>query len=220
MVFRGEPGIGKTRLANEAAEIVESSGGTVIELRGSPLHIDTGLYPVRRLLERRCGITRLTDGAERLRLLEAELRSCAMDSVTAVPLLAPVVGIGPEHGYHPAAVEGRTLYELIGATVHRYLLSCLHNQPGLLIAEDVHWFDPSTMELLNSLLAAADGRLLVVLTGRESDRLRAHWQMTLFDLAPLTDEQSDALIEALDPSVTDTQRAAIRDPNRAGGSST
>ena len=74
-----------------------------------------------------------------------------------MPLLAPVLGVGPEHGYHPAAVEGRTLYELIGATVHRYVLSCLDGQPGLVIAEDVHWFDPSTMELLNSLLAAADG---------------------------------------------------------------
>ncbi len=211
VVFRGEPGIGKTRLATEAAEIVGGSGGTVIELRGSPLHTDTGLHPVRRLVERRCGITRLTDAAERLRLLEAELRSCAMDPVTAVPLLAPVVGIGPEHGYHPAAVEGRTLYEMIGATVHRYVLSCLHNQPGLVIAEDVHWFDPSTTELLNSLLASADGRLLVVLTGREGDWLRADWQTTLFDLAPLTGEQSDALIEALDPSVTDTQRAAIRE---------
>ncbi len=215
VVFRGEPGIGKTRLANEAAEIVESSGGTVIELRGSPLHTDTGLHPVRRLLERRCGITRLTDGAERLRLLEGELHSCAMDPVSTVPLLAPVVGIGPEHGYHPAAVEGRTLYELIGATVHRYVLACLHNQPGLVIAEDVHWFDPSTMALLNSLLSAAHGRLMVVVTGREGDWQQTDWPAMTFDLAPLTDEQSDALIAALDPAVSDEQRAAVR--NRCDG---
>jgi class 3 adenylate cyclase/tetratricopeptide (TPR) repeat protein len=210
VVFRGDPGIGKTRLTNEATEIVESSGGTVVELRGSPLHTSTGLHPVRRLVERRCGITRLTDGVERLRLLENELHSCAMDPVSTVPLLAPVVGIGPEHGYHPAAVEGRTLYERISATVHGYVLSCLRNQPGLIIAEDVHWFDPSTMELLTALLASADGRLLVVLTGRDGDWPRTDWQPTLFDLAPLTDEQSDALIEALDPSATDAQRAAIR----------
>ena len=63
-----------------------------------------------------------------------------------------------------------------------------------MVAEDVHWFDPSTLELLNSLLAAADGRLLMVLTGREGDWLRTDWPVTLFDLAPLSDEQSDALI--------------------------
>jgi tetratricopeptide (TPR) repeat protein len=211
VVFRGEPGIGKTRLATEAAEIVEGSGETVIELRGSPLHVDTGLHPVRRLLERRCGITRLTDGVARLRLLEVELRSCAMDPVSTVPLIAPVLGIGPEHGYHAATVEGHTLYDLIGETVHRYVLACLHNQPGLVIAEDVHWFDPSTMELLNSILAAADGRLMVVVTARDGDWLHTDRPTMVFDLAPLTDEQSDALIEALDPTVSDAQRTAVRE---------
>jgi class 3 adenylate cyclase/tetratricopeptide (TPR) repeat protein len=211
VAFRGDPGMGKTRLATEAAELVRSSGTPVVELFGSPLHTDTGLHPVRRLLERRCGITRLTDGVERLRLLDAELRDRGLDPATAVPLLAPVIGVGPEHGYHPAAVEGRTLYELIGATVQKYVLACIGDQPGLVIAEDVHWFDPSTLELVNSLLTAANGRLLVVLTGREGDWLQTEWPVTLFELSPLTDEQSDALITALDPSVTDDQRAAVRD---------
>lgn len=211
VVFRGEPGIGKSRLATEAAELVRSSDAPVIELFGSPLHTDTGLHPVRRLVERRCGITRLTDGRERLRLLQAELRACELDPESAVPLLAPVIGVGPEHGYHPAAVEGRTLYELIGATIQQYVLACIGDQAGLVVAEDVHWFDPSTLELLNSLLATADGRLLVVLTGRDGDWLRTDWPVTLFDVAPLTDEQSDALISELHPSMTDdAQRAAIR----------
>ena len=210
VVFRGEPGIGKTRLTTEAVEIVRGSGAPVVGLFGSPVHTDTGLHPARRLLERRCGITRLTDGRERLHLLQAELGFCGLDPVSATPLLAPVIGVGPEYGYQPAAVEGRTLYELIGATVQQYVLACIGDRAGLVVAEDVHWFDPSTLELLNSLLAAADGRLLVVLTGREGDWLRTDWPVTLFDLAPLTDEQSDALINALDPSVTDAQRAAIR----------
>ena len=183
VVFCGEPGIGKTRLANEAAELVRSSGAPVIELFGSPLHTDTGLRPVRRLVERRCGITRLTAGRERLRLLQAELRACGLDPATAVPLLAPVIGVGPEHGYHPAAVEGRSLYELIGATVQQYVLACLGDQAGLVVAEDVHWFDPSTLELLNSLLTGTDGRLLVVLTGREGNWLRTDWPVTLLELS-------------------------------------
>jgi class 3 adenylate cyclase/tetratricopeptide (TPR) repeat protein len=210
VVFRGEPGIGKTRLATEAAELVRRSGAPVIDLFGSPLHTDTGLHPVRRLVERQCGITRLTDGPERLNLLRAELRACEMDPVSAVPLLAPVLGVSPEHGYQPAAVEGRTLYELIGATVQQYVLARIGDRAGLVVAEDAHWFDPTTLELLNSLLAAADGRLLIVVTGREGDWLRTDWPVTLFDLAPLTDKQSDTLINALNPSVTDAQRAAIR----------
>ena len=215
VVLGGEPGIGKTRLATEVVELVRSSGAPVIELIGSPLYADAGLHPVRTLLERRCNITRLTDGAERLVLLQAELRACAMEPTRTLPLLAPVLGVGPEYGYEQAAVEGRALYELIGAAVQQYILACIGDQAGLVVAEDVHWFDRSTLELLNSLFAAANGRLLVVITGREGDWLRTEWPVRLFKLSPLTDEQSDELIKALDPTVTDAQRIAVR--NRCDG---
>ncbi|MEM6105154.1 adenylate/guanylate cyclase domain-containing protein [Mycobacterium sp. 050272] len=213
--FWGEPGIGKSRLATEAAELVRSSGAPVIELFGSPLHTDTGLHPIRRLIERRCGITRLTAGRERLGLLKDELRSCGMEPDSVVPLFAPIIGVGPEQGYNAAAVEGRALYELIKTTVQQYLRACIGDQAGLVIAEDLHWYDPSTLDLVNSLLTCTDGRLLVVLTGRDGDWLRTDWPTTHFELAPLTDEQSDALISALAPSATDDQRAAVR--NRCDG---
>ncbi len=210
VAFRGEAGIGKTRLARAAAEMAEACGGAVIELRGSPLHTGSGLHPVRRLLERRCGITRRTDARERLQLLEAEVCARGLDAAKMVPLLAPVLGVGPEHGYHPAAVEGPTLYQMIGAGVLDYVLSCRDGRPGLVIADDVHWYDPSTAELVEALLNAADGRLLVVLTGRGGSWLRSGWPVTSFNLAPLSNDESDALIDALQPSATDAQRTAVR----------
>jgi class 3 adenylate cyclase len=213
--FWGEAGIGKTRLAREATELVRNSGAPVINLFGSPLHTDIGLHPVRRLVERRCGITRLTHGRERLRLLRAELHACGMDPDSVVPLFAPIIGVGPEHGYDPAAVEGHTLYESIGATARRYVLACIGDQPGLVVAEDLHWFDRSSLELINSLLTRADGHLLVVLTGRDGDWLRTDWPATYFEISPLSDKQSDALIDALNPSLTDDQRTAVR--NRCDG---
>ncbi|OMC27828.1 adenylyl cyclase [Mycobacterium sp. GA-1841] len=210
VAFIGEAGIGKTRLAHAAAALAQDSAGTVIELRGSPLHTDAGLYPVRRLLEGRCGITRLTGAADRLRLLEAELRSRAMDPTTYVPLLAPVLGVGPEHGYQPAAAEGRSLYESIGSASRRYLLGCLDGNAGLIIAEDLQWFDSSTISLIESLFSAADGRLLMVLTTREQKGLQTGWPVEVFELKPLTVEESDALIEAIDPELTSAQRSAVR----------
>ena len=166
VVFRGEPGIGKSRLAAAATELVEASGAVVLELAGSPFHTDTGLHPVRTLLERRCGIGRLTEPGERLRLLHAHVAARSPEPGTLVPLLAPVLGIGAEAGYEPVPAEGRKLYDLIAQAVQTYLLACLGDAAGLVVAEDVHWFDPSTLEVLGSLLDAADGRLLVVITGR------------------------------------------------------
>ena len=113
-----------------------------------------------------------------MRLLEAEVCARGLDPAAMVPLLAPVLGVGPEHGYHPAAVEGPTLYQKIGAGVLRYVLACRDGRPGLVIADDVQWYDPSTMELVEALLHAADGRLLVVLTGRDGSWLRSDWPVT------------------------------------------
>ncbi len=194
VVFRGEPGIGKSRLAAAAAELVEASGSVVVELVGSPFHTDAGLHPVRTLLERRCGIDRSTDEAERLRLLEAEVRGCGLDPRSTVPLLAPVLGIEAQAGYQQVAAEGRKLYELIAQAVQSYLLACLGSEAGLVVAEDVHWFDPSTRELLGALLNSGEGRLLVVITGRPGGRLSAGWPVEVVDLAPLTDTQTDELI--------------------------
>ena len=56
---------------------------------------------------------------------------------------------------------------MVNAGALRYVLSCAASGPGLLVAEDVHWYDPSTLELLDAVLMARDDSLLVVLTGRD-----------------------------------------------------
>jgi class 3 adenylate cyclase/tetratricopeptide (TPR) repeat protein len=209
VLFRGEPGIGKSRLAAAAADMVEACGSVVLELVGSPFHSDAGLHPVRALLERRCGIGRRADQAERLRLLDAEVAACRLDARSAVPLLAPVLGIDAAAGYEQVAAEGRRLYELIAQAVRTYLLACLGEGAGLLVAEDVHWFDPSTREVLGWLFDTSRGRLLVVMTGRPGEWLPETWPHKAFDLKPLTDEQTDELITALDPGLSADKRAAV-----------
>ena len=209
VVFRGEPGIGKSRLAAAATELVEGSGAVVLELVGSALHTDTGLHPIRTLLQRRCGIGRSTGPAERLTLLRAEIAAVGLDPVAAVPLLAPVLGIAADDGYEPVPAAGRKLYELINEAVLQYLMACVGDAAGLVVAEDVHWFDPSTREVLGALLAVDRKDILVLATGRPGDWLPASWPVKAVDLKPLTGEQADTLIEALNPSLSAPQRAAI-----------
>jgi class 3 adenylate cyclase len=210
VVFRGEAGIGKSRLAAAAIDIVERDGSGVLELVGSPIQPDAGLHPVRTLVEIRCGISRQTEPVQRLRLLHTEVTARGLDPSVEVPLLAPVLGIAPEHGYHPVPAEGRKLQEMIAEAIQRYLLACLGDAPGLVVAEDMHWFDTSTLEVLGALLGATGGRVLAVLTGRDGSWLSGEWPVKVFDLTPLTDEQSDELIAALDPTVTDNERESVR----------
>ena len=210
VVFRGEPGIGKTRLVSAAINMVAPSDAVVVELAGSPFHVDAGLHPIRTLLERRCGITHSTEQAERLRLLRNEVEAQSLDADTAVPLLAPVLGVAAHHGYTPVAVEGRKLYEMVAQAVSQYLDAILGDGAALLAVDDVQWFDPSTHEILGSLLKGAHGRRLIVIAGRPGDWLSPDWPVKLFDLRPLTDDQADELIAILDPTIKPDERTAVK----------
>jgi class 3 adenylate cyclase/tetratricopeptide (TPR) repeat protein len=207
-VFRGEGGIGKSRLARAAVQLAEQSDAVVLVLFGSTFYTDVGLRPVRRLLERRCGIARESDPAERLRKLRAEVEECSMDADEVVPLLAPVLGIGPESGYQPATANAGRLYEQIVTTVKDYLLAALGNGPGLVLVEDIHWFDEDTVEVVRALLREVSGRSLVIVTGRQVPSLTG---AEIFDLKPLNDAEVDALILALLPQMTPSARKAVKE---------
>jgi class 3 adenylate cyclase len=210
VALRGDAGLGKSRLAAAAVDLVEPAGAAVLELHGSPFHTDVGLHPVRTLIEHRCGITRLTPPRERLQLLTEELRGHTPQPEHLISLLAPVLAIEPQAGYEPARADGRKLYDLIIEAVRDYLMARVGTGPALLVAEDAHWFDPSTIEVLHTMLDAAAGRLLVVITGRTGQWLPDGWPVKIYDLKPLSDDETDELILALDPTADVDERADVR----------
>ncbi len=210
LAFCGEAGIGKSRLASAAVDLAHGSGAVVLELNGSPFHTDVGLHPMRGLIERRCGIERGSAPAERLRLLAIEARQRTFNPDTMIPLLAPVLGIAPQAGYQPATADGHKLLGQIADTVHDYLLACVGEGPALVVAEDMHWFDEDTVDVLSRLLNADLGALLVVMTSRERSALPSTHRLEVMDLRPLTDRESDELIVALNPNMTSEARKAVR----------
>ncbi|MGA8544195.1 MAG: adenylate/guanylate cyclase domain-containing protein [Mycobacterium sp.] len=211
VVFVGEAGIGKSRLAWSAVEMAERSHGVVLQLIGSPFYTDVGLRPVRRLLERRCGIGRESQPEERLRHLRRELEERSLDPATSVPLLAPVLGIGPETGYSAVPAEGRKLYQQITGAVHEYLMACSRDAPSLILVEDMHWFDEDTFDVVCSLLSAdLGGHVLVVMTNRTQMSLPDTARAQAFELQPLGDDESDELITALHPEIGLDEQRAVR----------
>jgi class 3 adenylate cyclase/tetratricopeptide (TPR) repeat protein len=208
IVFHGEGGIGKTRLAYAAVDLAQQTGAVVLGLFGSPFHTDVGLRPVRRLLERRCGIRRDSDPADRLARLRAEIRQGSLDADVVIPLLAPVLAIGPESGYEPVRAGGGKLYEQIAQGIHDYFLACLGAGPGLLLVEDMHWFDEDTTEVVCALLNADVGRLLVVITARQVPSLP--YTTEAFALQPLSHVEADQLIFALHPQLEADARRAVQ----------
>jgi class 3 adenylate cyclase/tetratricopeptide (TPR) repeat protein len=207
VAFKGEGGIGKTRLAYAAVDMAQQDGAAVLGIFGSPFHTDVGLRPIRRLLERRCGIKRDSDPAERLRKLQAEVTQRALDPGVVVPLLAPVLGIGPESGYESARAEGLKLYSRIAGAIHDYLLACLGSGPAVVLVDDVHWFDEDTVEVVQKLLRERSGRLMVVITGRTLPPVPD--TTTVFEVSPLNDADTDMLVRALHPDLKSVARSEV-----------
>lgn len=211
----GEAGIGKSRLAFVAVQAAQREHATVLQLQGSPLHTDVGLHPVRELLERACGITRTSNAADRLRLLRDELRKRNVDVELLVPLLAPVLGIPIAAGYTPVAASGSKLSAHIVDALRTYLVARIGAGPALLLAEDVHWFDAATAEVVASLHPADPGRLAVFMTTRRSAALPKLAHLDVIELDPLDRASTDELIAVLDPQMSDDAREAVR--QRCGG---
>jgi class 3 adenylate cyclase len=199
VVLVGEPGIGKSRLAQALAEEVAAEGAVVLELVGSPHHTDTGLFPVRALVEARCSFARSDDISERLRRVHLELAACGLDAEAEIPLLAPLLHIPPDAGYQPVELDARRLSEAIDEAAIRYLLACVGRAPGLLLADDVQWFDPSTLLLVNRLVRTGPATLLTVMTSRDTKESPQGPKVEVLEVGPLADAERLELIRALRP---------------------
>lgn len=209
LILRGEAGIGKSRLATAAIEMAHLSGAAILELTGSPFHTDAGLYPIRTLIEQRCGIDQNTVPNKRLRALTNHLDALGPDVASLAPLLAPVLNLDARAGYEPVPAEGRKLYGMISDAVTTYLGASLGGRAGLVVAEDIHWFDPASREVLAALLNAAEGRLMAVMTERSDLALDALPRSEVLEIGPLTEHETDMLISALSADMSADQRAQV-----------
>jgi class 3 adenylate cyclase/predicted ATPase len=162
VLLSGEPGIGKSRLAHELHEHVVATGHRAVRLRCSPYHRNSALYPLLRPLERAVP----PDGApaERRARLDAELERCglAQDGIAALlaELLAIPSGEAPSSGEESAQRRKRRTLDAL----QTWLVAQGEGRPLLVVVEDVHWIDPSTLELLGRFFAPEplEGVLLLV----------------------------------------------------------
>ena len=205
IVIRGEAGVGKSRLVAALDDEVCGGEACLLELQGSPFHVDAGFHPVRRLIETRCGIRDDASPQERLQCLRDELGDVGLDPDRTIPLLAPVLGIDPGAGYSPATTEGRKLEEQVSQAALDYVVACTRGDAAVLVAEDLHWFDDATRELFTDLIRSGPGNLLVVGTSRTPEP--GPWEV--IELQPLTHAGRLELIDALAFDLPEPERQAL-----------
>jgi predicted ATPase len=152
VVLSGEAGIGKSRLVQVLTEHLAGVVYTRIECHCSPYAQQSALYPVIEQLQRWLQWRQETPPPEKLRALEAALVPYGFALEEAVPLLAALLALPLPAHYPPLTLEPQRQKQKTLEAVLTWWLKEAERQPVCLVVEDLHWVDPSTLELLSLLL--------------------------------------------------------------------
>jgi class 3 adenylate cyclase/tetratricopeptide (TPR) repeat protein len=167
VLISGEPGIGKSRIAETIFERLSDEPHIRLRYFCSPHHQDSALYPSIAQLERAAGFRRDDANEQRLDKLEAVLARGTNDLSGAAPLLAELLSIPTGDRYPPLNLTPQKRKE---KTLHAQLAQVeglAAQRPVLMTWEDVHWSDPTTRESLDLLIdRVATLRVLVIVTFR------------------------------------------------------
>jgi class 3 adenylate cyclase/predicted ATPase/energy-coupling factor transporter ATP-binding protein EcfA2 len=168
VLLTGDPGIGKSRLVQMLKEHVAHEPHTRWECRSSEYYQNTALFPLTDLFQRLLQFHPEDTPDEKLGKLEQTLSQYRLPLEESIQLFAPLFSLPlPEDRYPPLNVSPQRQRQKTLETLVAILLELAERQPVLLIIEDLHWTDPSTLELLNLVVEQTPtASLLTLLTCR------------------------------------------------------
>jgi class 3 adenylate cyclase/predicted ATPase len=201
VLITGEAGIGKSSLVEVIRVQVAQEGLSRITYRCSPYHRNSALYPVITHLERLLRFDRADRAEVKLTKLEQTLQRYSLPLEEVVPLFAALLSVPLSQGRYPAlALSPQQQKQQTQDALVAWLLEEAEHQPVLVLWEDLHWADPSTLELLGLVIEQTPtAAMLHVLTFRPEfvPPWPPHSHMTPLTLNRLERRQVEALVTQL-----------------------
>ncbi|HEX3770561.1 MAG TPA: adenylate/guanylate cyclase domain-containing protein [Polyangiaceae bacterium] len=201
MIVRGEAGVGKSRFVHRFRNDVIDGETRILECLCSPLAQATALAPITEMLEARALERARLDGAPENPLagLASMLGEYSRFGADTLPLMAALLGFPgadetPIQDLTSARRRSRTLEIL-----REWMGKSAERTPMVLLVEDVHWADPTTLDFLNFVVAEPPGgRTLVLMTARPEFAIP--WfeeQVARIDLRRLAPTQAEAMVKSI-----------------------
>ena len=200
VLLSGEPGIGKSRILSTLRERLDAEGVQALRFQCSPYYVNSAFWPLIDNFERTLKFSRDEPWDAKLNKLEALVVTHYGRKLTDVRFVATILSIpyGARYGSFSLTPQKhkdetlRTLVDLIEAAARQ--------RPSVMLFEDAHWADPSTLEVLDLLIDRVRAvPLLVILTHRSEFRSRWSEQghVGALNLSKLTQAQSVAMVSTL-----------------------
>jgi class 3 adenylate cyclase/predicted ATPase len=156
VLISGEAGIGKSALVETLRAHVRGEGLTRVSARCSPYHTNSALYPVIAHAQQVVRLARGDTAEEKLAKLEQALQALSLPLHEVVPLMAALLTVPlPDGRYPPLHLTPLQQRQQTYDALVAWMLEEAERQPVLTVWEDLHWADPSTLELLGLFIDQA-----------------------------------------------------------------
>ena len=191
----GEPGVGKSRLVREFVDSVD--GASVLKGRCLPYGEGVTYWPLAEMIKAATGIT----DDEPLEEAFEKLRACCEDDAVA-DLIGLASGL-------LEAVEGERSPEEIAWAAREVMSTLADVQPLILFFEDIHWAEEPMLDLVEHMSDWVRAPLLILCLARpDLLDVRPGWgggrvRSTAIELEPLSEEESEELVNALVSELVD-----------------
>ncbi|WP_437968688.1 TOMM system kinase/cyclase fusion protein [Sorangium sp. So ce260] len=166
-LISGEPGLGKSRLVRELRARVAREPHTFVECRCAPDTQHSALFPIVEMLARTLELDHQTPPDARVARLEARLSGHGFTPSEVMPLFLPLLSLPIAPPYVPLDVSPQRRKEMTLNAVLSLLFAMAEERPLIFLAEDLHWAEASTLELLTLLVQEAPSApVSVIMTAR------------------------------------------------------
>lgn len=204
VLLNADPGLGKTRMVEAVCDWARDEPCIILDCCGAPYYKNSFLYPVIDLLKRITGLCNIPDARQQLARLEKIAASLGMETETVTPVLADLLSIplsvaNTEHSNKVSFTPQQKKIQILD-TLAALLKTLAEQRFVLLVVEDLHWVDPSTIELLSQLVEQPGLTNIFALFSFRND-FTSPWQtranLTQITLNRLTRKQSGSMIRQL-----------------------
>jgi class 3 adenylate cyclase/tetratricopeptide (TPR) repeat protein len=155
VLLSGEPGVGKSRIAEELLASLKGEPHTSIRYFCSPHHTHSPLYPFVQQLEKAANFAPDMTARARLERLEAMLELTSTNLPSDLALIAELFGMPADARRAPLAGGPQQKREMTQVALLDHLVGQSVRSPVLVVFEDIHWIDPTSLDLLDRIVAAA-----------------------------------------------------------------